>query len=124
MKKILSIAGFVFVSLALMSCKPGIKGSGETILMEFDKDHLTVDMSLTGYYIPFGMTVVNHVVFYKDGSGMLGTIAGKYKFTYTGNATSGRFTPLAPVKVPFSSQVIRGGSYTVSGGTLTVIVDP
>lgn len=119
MKKILSIAGFVFVSLALMSCKPG-----KTILMEFDKDHLTVDMSLTGYYIPFGMTVVNHVVFYKDGSGMLGTIAGKYKFTYTGNATSGRFTPLAPVKVPFSSQVIRGGSYTVSGGTLTVIVDP
>lgn len=119
MKKILSIAGFVFVSLALMSCKPG-----KTILMEFDKDHLTVDMSLTGYYIPFGMTVVNHVVFYNDGSGMLGTIAGKYKFTYTGNATYGRFKPLAPVKVPFSTQVIRGGSYTVSGGTLTVIVDP
>ena len=124
MKKILSIAGFVFVSLALMSCKPGIKGSGEAILMEFDKDHLTVDMSLTGYYIPFGMTVVNHVVFYKDGSGMLGTIAGKYKFTYTGNSTSGSFTSLAPIHVPLSSQVIRGGSYTVSGGTLTVDVDP
>ena len=119
MKKILSIAGFVFVSLALMSCKPG-----KTILMEFYKDHLTVDMSLTGYYIPSWLTVVNYVVFYNDGSGMLGTILGKYKFTYTGNATSGRFTPLAPVKVPYSTQVIRGGSYTVSGGTLTVIVDP
>lgn len=124
MKKILSIAGFVFVSLALMSCKPGIKGSGETILMEFDASHVNVDLSRTGYYIPGGMKVVNHVVFYKDGSGMLGTIAGKYKFTYTGNSTSGRFTPLAPVNVPFSTQVIRGGSYTVSGGTLTVIVDP
>ena len=119
MKKILSIAGFVFVSLALMSCKPG-----KTILMEFYKDNLTVDMSLTGYYIPFGMKVVNHVVFYNDGSGMLGTIAGKYKFTYTGNATYGRFTPLAPVNVPFSTQVIRRGRYTVTGGTLTVIVDP
>ena len=124
MKKILSIAGFVFVSLALMSCKPGIKGSGETILMEFDASHVNLDLSLTGYYVPFGMTVVNHVVFYNDGSGMLGTIAGNYKFTYTGNSTLGRFTPLAPVNVPFSTQVIRGGSYTVSGGTLTVIVDP
>lgn len=119
MKKILSIAGFVFVSLALMSCKPG-----KTILMEFDKKHVLVDISLTGYYIPSWLTVVNHVVFYNDGSGMLGTIAGKYKFTYTGNATSGRFTPLAPVKVPGDGLVIRGGSYTVSGGKLTVIVDP
>ena len=123
MKKILSIAGFVFVSLALMSCKPGIKGSGETILMEFDASHVNVDLSRTGYYMP-GITVVYHVVFYKDGSGMLGTIAGNYKFTYTGNSTSGSFTSLAPVKVPYSTQVIRGGSYTVSGGTLTVIVDP
>ena len=124
MKKILSIAGFVFVSLALMSCKPGIKGSGETILMEFDASHVNVDLSRTGYYIPGGMKVVNHVVFYKDGSGMLGTILRKYKFTYTGNATSGRFKPLAPVNVPGDGLVIRGGSYTVSGGTLTVIVDP